>query len=446
METALLAALLPNRVRGLAALLMIVGQGQLTELGELGFAIDETDLEELTELCPSIQVESLTGRFSTAESLPSELDESLISAVLALERSGERWDMSDRERCFERFSLLAVYLLDIGAAERSQQLLRLTSQLLPSRQAPPGRRALSGHQVSSNRQVSFSHQAPSNRQAPRENLLAQASNLLTALKPEPEAFRIKQSTVPLLRVRLFGDLEIESAGKPFIRSPLRKGLMRTLFCLLVLNQGKGLSRETVIDWLWPERDPDKALVGFYNLWHRLCMVLPTIDNDCPYLKNDERLLRIDPRFVESDVAEFERLARQVLFEQGSLEERFAAIDRLEQLYLNDVLAGSATHPRIKAAQDRYRGMLLDVLLCASELHLQASNNSMALWYARRAFEVDPDREDVYRLLMSTQEASGQRTAAINTFQDCRRFLDEQLGVLPSKQTAAIYQDLILDGQ
>jgi two-component SAPR family response regulator len=214
----------------------------------------------------------------------------------------------------------------------------------------------------------------------------------------------------------------------------------------VLNLGKGLARTTAIDWIWPLRDHEKAVVGFYNLWYRLCNAFPMVNGVSPYFTNDERLLKADPRYFESDITEFERLSRQVFFERGSLEERFAAIDRLEQLYRNDVLAGSADHPRILAAQERYRGLLIDVLLSASKLHQNAGNNSMALWYARRAFDTDPKREEVYRALITAQEANGQRTEAMNTYLDCRRYLNEELGILPSKQTTALYQELILDGE
>lgn len=384
---------LPADLKGLAALLGLLGQGSLADLDAMGYRVGETHVDRLLEARPDVGLDGFNGSFDTSLGLPEALDGSLMAALLAIGRDAERQDLSDQERCFERLSIAAAHLLDKGDAERSIKVLHLARQLLPAKAQPA---------------------------------------------PKPP--------VPLLRVRLFGDLEVELGGERLPRTNLHKGLVRTLFCLLVLNQGRGLPRESVIEWLWPSRAPERALSGFYNLWHRLYSVLPTQDGASPYFINEERLLRIDPRYVQSDVAEFERLARQVFFARGSLEERFAAIDRMEQLYTSDVLAGSAIHPRIVAVQERQRGLLLDVLLTASQLHLQNGDNAMALWYARRAFEADPKREDVYRNLMATQEAAGHRTGAMSTYQDCLRYLSDELGVLPSSKTTALYQDLLLDGQ
>ncbi|MDR0350272.1 MAG: bacterial transcriptional activator domain-containing protein, partial [Coriobacteriales bacterium] len=57
---------------------------------------------------------------------------------------------------------------------------------------------------------------------------------------------------------------------------------------------------------------------------------------------------------------------------------------------------------------------------------------------------DPSREDVYRVLMAVQDKAGQRTSALKTYFDCKRFLSEELGILPSQKTTALYQELILD--
>ncbi|MCL2136420.1 MAG: bacterial transcriptional activator domain-containing protein [Coriobacteriia bacterium] len=405
---------LPSEIRGLAALILMFGQGSFSDLGDLGFVIDDSLPASLLAVCPDIDIDFDKGAFSTTESLPASLDIGLTEALLAAKRVGEREGMSDQERCFGRLSSIAASLIETGDPKRGISLLRLTSQVLS--------------------------QDKQSQTAALVAPLSEPYGLNRQDQPSP------QSTVPLLRAKLFGGLEIELDGKVLPRSTIHKGLARTLFCFLILNQGKGLYRETVIEWLWPMRDEKKALTGFYNLWSRLCNSLPSYKGNCLYFSNDEQLLRINPRFVESDIADFDRLSRTVIFSQGSLEERFAAIDRLEQLYSNDVLAGSVGHPRISAAQERYRGILVDVLLSASSLHLDEGNKTMALWYAKRALDTDPKREDTYRALMHTQEACGQRTEAMNTYHECRKFLDDELGILPSQQTTALYQNLIIDGQ
>ncbi|MCL2339588.1 MAG: bacterial transcriptional activator domain-containing protein, partial [Actinomycetia bacterium] len=416
------------------ALIWLTGCGVLDDLRNLGFEIWPGATLELPRICPNLELDGSTGYFASSLPPPTTLDQSLFTAILALKRTGEAVVSSDRQRCFDRLSSLAVYLLEKGESQRSLQILQLTSQLL----------VVNAEEASliANRGV-FPEQKYRRSIVP-ESVCATPPTGLAAVAGPAEAAGFS-TVLPVLRVRLFGDLQLFLGGRMIRNSPALKGLVRNLLCFLVLNQGRGLSRETVIEWLWPERDPERALTGFYNLWYRLTGSFPQVNEKSPYFHNDERLLSIDTGWVESDVAEFEFLSRQVFFERGSLEERFAAIDRLEELYQNDVLCGCDLHPRIQAAQLRYRSLFLDVLLQASRLHLAAENHSMALWYARRADEADPGREDVCQVLMACLEASGQRVAAMETYLDCQRYLDEELGVLPSRQTTAIYQELIMDG-
>jgi DNA-binding SARP family transcriptional activator len=405
----------PKEVRGLAALVLMLGSGSFEEIRSLGFEVGTDAPAKLSAFCPQLEIDLKADRFWTDEQLPTLLDTSIIEALLSVARAGERQDMSDQERCFERLSALAAHMIEAGLLERSISLLKLTGQIL-----------------NVNRNPSLSYQTE--WQALRSN----AFNTTRSTDESP--------TVPHLRVKLFGDMEVELDGKPLAKSSLTRGLVRSLFCLLVLNQGKGLARETMLEWLWPGRDQEKALPSFYNLWSKLGKSLPGERESSYYFTNDSGVLRINPRYVSSDVGDFDRLARAVLFEQGSIDERFAAIDRLEQLYTNDILAGCTAHPLIIAAQVRYHEKLIDVFLSASALHLSQENNTMALWYARRALDTDPKREETYRVLMNTQEACGQRTQAIKTYHECRHFLDEELGLSPSKQLKELYLNLIADGE
>ena len=405
----------PREVRGLAALVLMMGSGSFEEIRSLGFEVETDAPARLAAFCPQLEIDLKSGRFLTDEQLPTYLDASVIEALLAATRISERQGMSDQERCFERMSALAAHMIEAGLLERSIGLLKLTGQILNVQRDPS----------STNK---FDWQGS---------------------RPGTSSFALtggEQSAVPHLRVKLFGHLEVELDGKPLGKSMLTRGLIRSMFCILVLNQGKGVGRETMIEWLWPGRDFEKALPSFYNLWSKLGKSVPSNNESSYYFTNESGVLRVNPRYVSSDVGDFDRLARAVLFEQGSIDERFAAMDRIEQLCTSDILAGCAAHPQIIAAQVRYHDKLVDVFLSASALHLAQENNTMALWYARRALEADPKREETYRVLMNTQEACGLRTQAMNTYHDCSHFLSEELGLSPSKQLRDLYLNLVKDGE
>jgi DNA-binding SARP family transcriptional activator len=245
-------------------------------------------------------------------------------------------------------------------------------------------------------------------------------------------------------VRMFGDFMILKGGRHLEGQQLQRSKVRALLIHLALNMGRGISRDAIIERFWPEKDPVHAKDNFYSTWSMLNNLLAGTSRNNPYLSNSHGLCRLEPDHVIVDVYEFERLSKAILFQQGGIDERIDAIYRLEQLYRGDIMAGTRIDRYVQAAQARYRSILVDVMIEASTLFSREGNDNNAVWFARKAFDADPSREDVYRTLMAMQDKAGQRTSALRTYFDCKKFLSEELGILPSQKTIALYQELVLD--
>ncbi len=78
-----------------------------------------------------------------------------------------------------------------------------------------------------------------------------------------------------------------------------------------------------------------------------------------------------------------------------------------------------------------------------ELYLERDDPCSALVFARRALVVDPTREDLYQATLRCQIAAGQRSAAVETFVQCKTQLAEELGLDPSAETVALYQQILV---
>jgi predicted ATPase/DNA-binding SARP family transcriptional activator len=66
----------------------------------------------------------------------------------------------------------------------------------------------------------------------------------------------------------------------------------------------------------------------------------------------------------------------------------------------------------------------------------------AIQYARRWLAVDPLLEEAHRVLMQLYDWSGQRNAALRQYQECKRILEQELGVSPLLETNEIYQAIL----
>jgi DNA-binding SARP family transcriptional activator len=64
--------------------------------------------------------------------------------------------------------------------------------------------------------------------------------------------------------------------------------------------------------------------------------------------------------------------------------------------------------------------------------------------ARALIDAAPLREDAHRLLMRALVAAGNRGAALAAFHACRRLLSEELGAMPSRETEALFLEILIE--
>lgn len=249
---------------------------------------------------------------------------------------------------------------------------------------------------------------------------------------------------PLLDVRLFGSLSVHVGDREVSPRSLAHRSIRLLLALLVVNRGRDLTREALASALFPATRMESAVKSFYRVWHDLARLL-TVEEACPYLVRDRYGCRLDPTLFVSDVMEFEELTRHLLFGDAPSTVSWESLYQLVKgPFSGELLPIEQESEVICALRDRLAIEMVDGLIAASRRLRGAGEPQGALWFAREALARDETREDAYVVLMEAQMASGQRTAALATFFDCRASLAERLGLDPSAQMLALYQQLIED--
>ena len=77
-----------------------------------------------------------------------------------------------------------------------------------------------------------------------------------------------------------------------------------------------------------------------------------------------------------------------------------------------------------------------------EVYLQNDEASLAVEAAREVLRLRAFRETGYRLLMRAHRAEGNRAEALRTYERCRELISAELGVSPSRETQALYRELL----
>ncbi len=255
----------------------------------------------------------------------------------------------------------------------------------------------------------------------------------SALADWPWPFRVHT----LGRFRLLkGDAEVTFTGKGQ-RRPLE------LLKALIACGGRQVGEERLTEALWPRIEGDSAHRSFTTTLHRLRKLL----GEDRALVLAEGKLTLDGRYVWVDAWAFDQATARIDEQlrgrgNGAPERVGAAADRLLALYTGPFLADEADASWGLALRERLRSRFVRAVGELGRHWREHGEPERALILYERALEADDQSESFYRHLMLCYSELGRRAEAADTYSRCRKTLAARLGVEPSPETRAIYENLL----
>lgn len=122
-----------------------------------------------------------------------------------------------------------------------------------------------------------------------------------------------------------------------------------------------------------------------------------------------------------------------------LEQQIARLQAAATLYQGDFLAGFWVRQApdfeewVLTQRSRFRDLALQTLHTLTHYALHSGNYPAAIESASRLLALDSWREEAHYQLMLALARSGQRAAALQQYESCRRLLEQELGVEPSSE-------------
>ena len=240
-----------------------------------------------------------------------------------------------------------------------------------------------------------------------------------------------------LTVQLLGTFRLTYQGEvatAFNSSPR----LQSLLGYLILRSGAPQPRSHLAYLLWPASAADQARVNLRKLLLQLRRALPDYDQ---LIAEEGDLILWRPDIpVNLDVA---ALRQHLAAAQDNLVDA-RALKEIARLYTGPLLplvyddwVGSLRH-ELEGSVVQALGRLLRVLR-----HQGAYSEGVAC--AQQLVRLAPLEEQHYRRLMRFQAWSGDRVGAARTYQACLITLRKELAVAPSRETQALYAQL-MEGQ
>jgi len=243
----------------------------------------------------------------------------------------------------------------------------------------------------------------------------------------------------VLEFRILGPLEVLEDGRAVALGGQKQ---RALLTILLLDAGRVVSVDRIVDALWGESPPKTAPTSLQNFVSHLRKALGA---DILVTRPPGYLLRIAPE--QLDLERFRMLV--VAAKRLPVQERPAKLREALTLWRGRPLADFALEAFAQPEIGRLEELRLAALEERIEAELTAGAHSELVGELELLVEEHTLREGLRRQLMLALYRAGRQAEALQVYHDARRVLVDELGIDPSRSLqqlhgAILRQDAELD--
>ncbi|MEZ4664059.1 MAG: bacterial transcriptional activator domain-containing protein [Caldilineaceae bacterium] len=252
---------------------------------------------------------------------------------------------------------------------------------------------------------------------------------------------------------LLGGFQIERAGAAITAFESNK--VRALLTYLAVER-RAHTRSALAALLWPDHPEEMARTNLRHVLRQLRQSLPDPDPSTPLLLTTHQTIELNRGLdFTVDAGRFTQLLAACAGHQHpTLTACAECMERYRQaaeLYRGDFLAGlsfygSEPFEEWAVVQREFlHRQALELFFLLAAYYEEQGKHDQAQQYAHRQLALEPWREEAHRQLMRLLAYSGQRSAALAQFAQCRKILADELSVEPHAETVALYEQ-IRDGK
>jgi DNA-binding SARP family transcriptional activator len=235
--------------------------------------------------------------------------------------------------------------------------------------------------------------------------------------------------------RILGPLEVASADGPIL---LAGHQQRALLAVLLLEAGRVVPTERIIDLLWGETPPRTAATSLQNSLSKLRKELGT---DVLETRAPGYVLRAEPEHIDARRFELEvRDARRLEPEQRS-ERLLRALDLWRGPALAEFASDEFAQPEIRRLEE----LRLVALEERIEADLEVGRHGDVIGELEALVEQHPLRETFPRQQMLALYRAGRQAEALDAYATARSRFVEELGIEPGPELKRLQVEILRHG-
>jgi DNA-binding SARP family transcriptional activator/tetratricopeptide (TPR) repeat protein len=235
-----------------------------------------------------------------------------------------------------------------------------------------------------------------------------------------------------VRFRLLGPLEVDAVVE---HPALRRHKPRALLALLLLHRNEVVSTDALLDGLWGESPPPRALGSLQNYVSHLRKAL---GDDVLVTQPPGYVLRVAPD--ELDLDWFERLVADASGKDPV--ERAERLRSALALWRGPALADFTYEPFAQTAIARLEDLRVTALEERIDADLELGRHAELVGELEALVAKNSLRERLRGQLMRALYRSGRQTEALTVYRDGARLLREELGLEPSQELRGLERSIL----
>lgn len=243
-----------------------------------------------------------------------------------------------------------------------------------------------------------------------------------------------------MEFRLFGEVHLHAGGRVLDLGTPRQ---QAVLAALVVDAGRPVSIETLIDRVWGDKPPAEARNVLYSHLSRIRRLLArAVDTNSPAVisrRTTGYILEMDPETV--DLHRFTRLIHKGKDVRNTDANRVAALAEALRMWRGPPLAAvsGAWADQVRAAWHWQR---LDAAVEWAGLELKLGRSAAVIGTLPDLIDEYPLAEPLEALLMRALHAAGRGAEAVDRYTLVRKRFADQLGADPGPELRAVHSAIL----
>jgi len=245
-----------------------------------------------------------------------------------------------------------------------------------------------------------------------------------------------------LQATVFGKLRLRNGAAVVESFSTRRS--EELLGFLLINQRTQITREKLIDTLWPDVILANGRASLSTALWRLRSIFEQLGVPAERcLKSSREWVAFDPEIpLTLDLYEFQEQLTAAN-ETTDLTSRESYLRSAIKLYQGSFCEGIYTEWCLLERERQERSYLRALGQLMADL-LQRQDYDEAIGVGQSIVQRDPLREEAHRAIMLCYWKLGRRTLGARQFQVCARLLQQELQIMPMPETISLYHRIIAD--